>query len=81
LIDSAHECFDNGIMSTLDDVRKLFQDFLAPELREIRTRLDAQEKINEIRHNELLLRIEGLKTSFELNKRLERLEARQITSQ
>jgi hypothetical protein len=68
-------------MSTLDDVRKLFQDFLAPELREIRTRLDAQEKINEIRHNELLLRIEGLKTSFELNKRLERLEARQITSQ
>jgi hypothetical protein len=68
-------------MSTLDDVRKLFQDFLAPELREIRTRLDAQEKINEIRHNELLLRIEGLKTSFELDKRLERLEARQITSQ
>jgi hypothetical protein len=68
-------------MSTLDDVRKLFQDFLAPELREIRTRLDAQEKINEIRHNELLLRIEGLKSSFELDKRLERLEARQITSQ
>jgi len=68
-------------MSTLDDVRKLFQDFLAPELREIRTRLDAQEKINEIRHNEILLRIEGLKSSFELDKRLERLEARQIAPQ
>lgn len=55
-------------MSTIEDIRKLFQDFLAPELREIRTRLEAEAKINEIRHNEVLQRFEGLKSAFELDK-------------
>ena len=31
-------------MSVIDDTRKVMQDFLAPELRAISTRLDALEK-------------------------------------
>jgi hypothetical protein len=68
-------------MGVVEDVRKLFQDFLAPELREIRMRLETQEKIAELRHQEILLRIDGLKATFELDKRLERLEAKQPSTQ
>jgi len=32
-------------VSVVEDVRKLLQDFLAPELREIATRIDALESI------------------------------------
>jgi len=71
-------------MSAVADIRKVLQDFLAPELRAVTARLDAidsrltaQEKVAEARHSEILARIEGLKTSFELDKRIERLETRQ----
>ena len=78
-------------MSTIDDIRKAMQDFLAPELRAVSARLDAidsrlkaqdnrldaQDKVAEARHNEILARIEGLKSSFELDKRIEKLETRQ----
>lgn len=57
------------------------QDFLAPELRAINARLEAQEKLSEARHSEMLVRIEAvltqiesLKNSFAFDKRLERLE-------
>ena len=63
---------------------KVLRDFLAPELRAISARLDAvdsrlaaQEKLTEARHNEILARIEGRKTSFELDRRIERLETKQ----
>ena len=71
-------------MSVVDDFRKVLQDFLAPELRAISARLDAIEKVAEARHSELLTRIatvmallESLKSSFELDKRIERLETKQ----
>ena len=110
-------------MSAIDDIGKVLQDFLVPELRAVHVRLDAieetmdvrfgaieekvnirfdsiEEKVNmrfdavsnrfdslnsrfsaveeiaSARHNELV-RIEGLKSSLELDKRVERLESRQ----
>jgi len=71
-------------MSVPDDFRKVLQDFLAPELRAITaqlnaidSRLNAQDKIAEARHNEILVRIDSLKTSFEVDKRLEKLETKE----
>ena len=32
-------------MSAIDDVRSVMQDFLAPELRELRVRIDAVERL------------------------------------
>ena len=71
-------------MSVLDDFRKVLQDFLAPELRAITaqlnsidSRLNARDKIAEARHNEILVRVDSLKTSFEVDKRLEKLETKE----
>ena len=71
-------------MSVPDDFRKILPDFLAPELRAITaqlnsidSRLNAQDKIAEARHNEILVRIDSLKTSFEVDKRLEKLETKE----
>lgn len=71
-------------MSDRDDFRKVLQDFLAPELRAITaqlnsidSRLNAQDKIAEARHNDILVRIDSLKTSFEVDKRLEKLETKE----
>jgi hypothetical protein len=86
-------------MSIVEDVRKVLQDFLAPELRTANARfaaldacfsavdekLQAQSKITEVNHREIMTRIDaisdridGLKTSLDLDKRVERLESRQI---
>lgn len=81
-------------MSTVEDVRKIFQDFLAPELRALAAKSDAMEKISEARHQELLTRfsaqdtkfeavreeIQQLRTSLELDRRLTRLEAKKPIS-
>jgi hypothetical protein len=71
-------------MSVVEDLRKVLQDFLAPEMRAVAARLDAlekrmesQDKIAEARHNEIMVRIESLRSSFEIDKRIERLENRQ----
>ena len=94
-------------------MRKVLQDFLAPELRAvqahfdavdvrfdaieekidtrfkaieekvdtrfdaIRSRFSALEDIATARHNEILAKIDGLKSSLDLDKRVERLENRQ----
>ncbi len=93
-------------MSVVEDMRKVLQDFLAPELRAVQVRLDAIEEkmdarfeaieekmdtrfdavksrfsaiedIATARHNEILAKLDGLKSSLELDKRVERLENRQ----
>lgn len=82
-------------MSMVEDVRKVLQDFLAPELRAVHVRLDAieenmdtrfdavrsrfsaLEEVATARHNEILAKIDGLKSSLDLDKRVERLESRQ----
>jgi hypothetical protein len=89
-------------MSVVEDMRKVLQDFLAPELRAVDAKfgavgarfdavdqtLDAMTKILEARHQELMVRIDAthqrievtndridnLKTSLDLDKRVERLE-------
>ena len=73
-------------MSAIDDTRKVLQDFLAPELRELKTRLDALEKRMderfdqsepraELRHEAILLSINNLANYNEVRERLTRLEA------
>jgi hypothetical protein len=71
-------------MSVLGDFSKVLRDSLAPELRAITAqlssidrRLNAQDKIAEARHNEILVRIDSLKTSFEVDRRLEKLETKE----
>ena len=68
----------------------MLQDFLAPELRAVDAKfsaldekLEAQAKVQEARHHEVMARIDvtndridGLKTSLDLDKRVERLETR-----
>ena len=72
-------------MDVIEDVRKVLQDFLAPELRAINARLDAMKKVDEARHSEVLARsdsvaaqIDNLKVAFALDRRVERLENRDV---
>ena len=62
-------------MSAVEDVRKVLQDFLASELREIRGQLAAMEEINRIRHDYLVQRLDQLQQSFAFDKRISQLEA------
>jgi hypothetical protein len=75
-------------MSVIEDPRKLIQDFLAPELREISTRLDAIEKHTDQRfdaaerlaterHAQTLRAIAQLADVYELKERVARIEARE----
>jgi tetrahydromethanopterin S-methyltransferase subunit G len=79
-------------MGAIEDTRKVLQDFLAPELREIRTRLDSLEKRMDERfeesekraaerHNAVMLAITSLANYNELRERLTRLEAKQPVHQ
>ncbi|MGO9864559.1 MAG: hypothetical protein ACLPLR_13180 [Terriglobales bacterium] len=43
----------------------------------VKSRFSAMEDIATARHNEILAKIDGLKSSLELDKRVERLESRQ----
>ena len=61
-------------MGVVEDVRQVLQDFLAPELREIRTRLDAMDEINRIRYENLSQRLELIQQSFAFDKRISNLE-------
>lgn len=54
-------------MSVVEDVRQVIQDFLAPELRAISARLDAQDKVIDARFNEVLARIQALQNIVTLN--------------
>jgi hypothetical protein len=51
-------------MGVVEDVRQVLQDFLAPEMREIRTRLDAMDEINRIRYESIVQRLELIQQSF-----------------
>ena len=75
-------------MSAIDDARKVMQDFLAPELRAISTRLDALEKRfedsdrrPERRHDEVLSAIARMSDISSIRERLARLEATDRPSQ
>jgi hypothetical protein len=75
-------------MGVLEDVRPVLQDFLAPELREIRgilsaidkrldshdKRFDAIEEVNRVRFEAIVQRIEQIRQSFAFDKRISSLE-------
>jgi hypothetical protein len=68
-------------MGVIEDTRQLIQDFLAPELREIRgkleaidTRLDAMDEVNRVRYENLVQRLELIQQSFAFDKRISSLE-------
>ena len=61
-------------MSVYDDIKKALQDFLAPEIQELKgelkainIRLDGIERLAEVR-------FEAIMRALEVDKRLERLE-------
>lgn len=74
-----------------NDTRKLIQDFLAPELREISARLDALEKHTDLRfdsverlaaerHSQVMRAIAQLADIYELKERVARIESRERAS-
>ena len=74
-------------MSVVEDVRQVMQDFLAPELRELRgqltvldRRIDANEEINRIRFEAIIQRLETIQQSFAFDKRISNLEAEKFRS-
>jgi len=75
-------------MGAIEDTRKVLQDFLAPELREIRARLDVLEKQiegvdrrAEVRHQEVMQAIARIVDYTEVRERLARLESRETIHQ
>ncbi|MGA2538365.1 MAG: hypothetical protein ABSF53_20305 [Terracidiphilus sp.] len=72
----------------IEDTRKLLQDFLAPELRELSGRVDAleermnarfdsAERLASERHAQTMLAIGRLADVYELRERITRIETRQ----
>jgi ABC-type enterochelin transport system substrate-binding protein len=56
-------------MSAIDDVRNVMQDFLAPELRELKVRIDAVERQVEELKGSTRGQFEGLQKQFEHTER------------
>jgi len=67
-------------MGVVEEVRQVIQDFLAPELLEIRVRLDAMDEINRVRHEYVIQRLEQIQQSFAFDKRISNLEAEKSQS-
>jgi hypothetical protein len=78
-------------MSVIEDTRKLLQDFLTPELRELSARVDAlearmyarfdsAERLASERHSQTMLAIGRLADVYELRERVARIEARERPS-
>jgi tetrahydromethanopterin S-methyltransferase subunit G len=73
-------------MGAIEDTRKVLQDFLAPEIREIKARLDAletrmddrfdaAERLAHQRHDAVIYEIRNLSDYNEIRDRLTKLEA------
>jgi hypothetical protein len=81
-------------MSAVEDIRQVFQDFLAPELRDIRgqmaalairidamdKRLETMEAMNGVRFQAMIQRLEQIQQSFAFDKRISNLEAEKTRS-
>jgi hypothetical protein len=79
-------------MGAIDDTRKVLQDFLAPEMREIKARLealekrmderfDSVEKQGQQRHDALLMSLNSLANDNEVRERPARLESKEAVHQ
>ena len=69
-------------MGMAEDVRQVLQDFIAPELREIRgqltalgQRIDASGEVHRIRYENLVQHLELIQQSFAFDKSISDLEA------
>jgi len=62
-------------MGVVEDVRKVMQDFLAPELREIGARLEALEKKTDRQHEETMAAIRQVADYTMVIQRFTRLES------
>ena len=84
LVDVSYPTRHNEPMSTVEDIRQIFQDFLAPELRTITARLDGLDgKVDALRR-EFDGRFDGLRREIDLrfenqSSRLETALAKQDT--
>lgn len=74
-------------MSAVEDVRKAIQDFLAPELRTISARLDAIEKVMNVKFEAVDVKLDALSQQIQtvnekldIDRRLTKLEARQASA-
>ena len=64
-------------MSVVDEVRQVIQDFLAPELRALSAKLDAQDKVMEARFKEVDSRFKEMDSRFkEIDSRFKEMGAR-----
>ena len=61
-------------MNVVEDMRKVLQDFLAPERRAVDARFAAMENIRDARFNEVMSRIDGV--GPRLDARLDATNAR-----
>lgn len=62
-------------MGVVEDGRQIVQDFLAPELRAVGVRLDVIEKQLASLETNMNRQFQELRTAFEFDKRLSRIEA------
>jgi uncharacterized protein YdcH (DUF465 family) len=67
-------------MSAIEDTRKVLQDFLAPELRELKTRLDALEKRMDDRFNQVDERFKAGERNAELRHEAVMAEIRGLSN-
>jgi hypothetical protein len=74
-------------MGVVEDVGQVLQDFLAPEMREIRgqlaavnQRIDALEEISRVRHESIVQRLELIQQSFAFDRRISDLETKKKRS-
>ena len=64
----------NSNMSVIEDVRKVFQDLVAPELKSLNTRVDGLEKTVDAKLETMSVRVSSLER--EMDHRLKALEER-----
>jgi BMFP domain-containing protein YqiC len=75
-------------MSVVEDTRKIIQDFLTPELRELKARVeslegkvDDNERRAERRHDEVMTAIRQVQDYTTLSQRVARLESKETHAQ
>ena len=66
--------YNKQTMSVIEDMRKVLQDFLAPELRALTARMDAADKIAEARYQEIKANAEARHQEVKANSEALRQE-------
>jgi hypothetical protein len=85
-------------MSEIAEIRRIFQDLIAPDMKSIMTQMKASKKLAEARYQTVLAKLEVLEAkmkttevsnaarfdeitkALDIDKRLERVKARQSTA-